>query len=89
MWTGLKFYKLTLPNDKFLDWSIFKALVDDKIIVTKKQKFTLGRAESIVGKRRKCWLPAFSPFPTMFTKAFLSKGVKSRDCLVTSEQRAE
>ena len=23
------------------------------------------------GKRRKCWLPAFSPFPTMFS--FLSK----------------
>ena len=21
------------------------------------------------GKRRKCWLPAFSPFPTMFLKA--------------------
>ena len=23
------------------------------------------------GKRRKCWLPAFSPFPKMFSKAFL------------------
>ena len=23
--------------------------------------------ENIVGKRRKCWLPAFSPFPTMFS----------------------
>ena len=22
------------------------------------------------GKRRKCWLPAFSPFPTMFSKTF-------------------
>ena len=22
------------------------------------------------GKRRQCWLPAFSPFPTMFSKAF-------------------
>ena len=23
--------------------------------------------QNIVGKRRKCWLPAFSPFPTMFS----------------------
>ena len=34
------------------------------------------------GKRRKCWLPAFSPFPTVFSKAFFSRGVKSRDCKV-------
>ena len=27
------------------------------------------------GKRRKCWLPAFSPSPTMFSKAFFSRGV--------------
>ena len=30
-------------------------------------------------KRRKCWLPAFSPFPTMFSKAHLPGlvGIKS------------
>ena len=46
------------------------------------------REENIVGKRRKCWLPAFSPFPTMFSKvSFLSplhhgllgKGLKQRN----------
>ena len=30
------------------------------------------------GKRRKCWLPAFSPFPTMFSRAFSFGVVKSR-----------
>ena len=25
-------------------------------------------------KRRKCWLPAFSPFPTMFSKVLLIRG---------------
>ena len=25
-------------------------------------------------KRRKCWLPAFSPFPTMFSKAAFHRG---------------
>ena len=25
------------------------------------------------GEMRKCWLPAFSPFPAMFSKGFFSK----------------
>ena len=29
------------------------------------------------GKRRKCWLPAFSPFSTMFSKTFFRRVVKS------------
>ena len=33
------------------------------------------------GKRRKCWLPAFSPFPTMFSKAFFLSVIKTRDSL--------
>ena len=37
------------------------------------------------GKRRKCWLPAFSPFPTMFSKGYLFRVVKSHDCVVRSE----
>ena len=34
--------------------------------------------ENIVGKKRKCWLPAFSPYSTMFSKGFFIKVVKSR-----------
>ena len=59
-----------LPNDKILDLSKLKAVVYNKIKVTEKLKMILGRTENIVGKRRKCWLPAFSPFPTMFSKGF-------------------
>ena len=33
-------------------------------------------------KRRKCWLPAFSPFPTMFSKGFFFRVVKSWDYVV-------
>ena len=39
-----------LPDDKIVDWSKLKALEDDKIKVTKKLKFVLGREENIVGK---------------------------------------
>ena len=42
-------------------------------------------AENIVGKAgRKCWLSAFSPFPTMFSKRRFLRGVKSPDCVVKS-----
>ena len=37
----------SLPNDKILDWSKFKAFADDKINVTEKLNFVLGRVESI------------------------------------------
>ena len=43
--------------------------------------FVFDGVENIVGKRRKCWLPAFSPFPTMFSKVFLFSVVKGRDCM--------
>ena len=43
--------------------------------MTQKLKFVLKKSRKYCGKRRKCWLPAFSPFPTMFSKVFSSGGV--------------
>ena len=34
------------------------------------------------GKRRKCWLPAFSPFTTMFSESFYPLWFPKQDCLV-------
>ena len=69
---------LTLyQNDNFLDWSKSKALVDDKINVTEKSKFVLGRVENIIGKGENA---GFSPFP-MFSKGLFVRVVKSRDCV--------
>ena len=45
-------------------------VVNDKIILTQKFKFALGRVENIAGGKRKCWIPPFSPFPTMFSVSF-------------------
>ena len=39
--------------------------------------FVKGRKHC--GKRRKCWLPAFYPFPTMYSKGFFV-GEKSGLC---------
>ena len=71
-----------LPNDKILALTKFKAFADDKIIVTQNLKFVLVRVQNIVGKRRKCWLPAFSPFPTMFYNSVFSRGGKIRNDVV-------
>ena len=42
----------SLPNDKILALTKFKAFADDKIIVT--QTFVLGRVEKHCGTMRKC-----------------------------------
>ena len=75
----------SLPNDKILDQSKFKAFAEEKMVLTQISDFVLGRVENITGKggnagRKK--KKGFSPFPTMFSKAFFAKGVKSRDCVV-------
>ena len=38
--------------------------------MTQKLKL-VGKGKKHCGKRRKCWLPAFSPFPTISSKALL------------------
>ena len=49
-----------------------------KINVTRKTKVCCGLRRNHCGKRRKCWLPAFSPFPTMFSNALFF----TWDCVV-------
>ena len=73
-----------LPNNKILDLSKSKAFADDKINVTEKVKFVLESIKKHCEKRRKCWLPAFSPFSTMFSNVFLLSVVKRWDCVVKS-----
>ena len=53
----LYFDLLPVQNDKILGLSKLKAFADDNINVTQNLKFVLERMESIMEKRRKCWLP--------------------------------
>ena len=64
-------------DDKILDKSKLKGFADDKINATQKLKLVLGRLENIVGKGENAGLPAFSPFPTTFSKGFLYRVLKS------------
>ena len=84
------YYANSLPNNTIFNWSKLKAFADDKKKKKKKKKkkieieicFRKGRKHC--GKRRKCWLQAFSPFPTMFSEGFFLRVVKSGDCVVKS-----
>ena len=50
----------------------------------RKLKFGMGKGRKHFGKRRKCWLTAFSPFPTKFSKGYFLRVVKSQDCVAKS-----
>ena len=60
----------SLPNDKILDWTKFKAFADDKINGIEKMKCVA-----------RCWLPSFSPFPRIFSEAFFFSVVKNNRVL--------
>ena len=75
-------YRLTL-YDKISDSSKLKQFADDKINVNEKLKLLLGRVGNFVGKEENAGI-AFSSFPTMFSKGFLYRVVKSHDCVVKS-----
>ena len=72
----------SLPNNKITDQSKLKGFADDKMNVTQKNEIYFMKGRKHCWKSRKCWLPAFSTFPTMFSKGILYRVVKSRDCLV-------
>ena len=46
-----------------------------------KVEICFGKGRKHCWKRRKCWLPPFSPVLTMFSKGLLLRVVKSRDCV--------
>ena len=62
----------------FLDGPNLKALADDKINVTEKLKFVLGRVESIMGKGENAVYQHFLLFPYCFQTAFFSGSLKVR-----------
>ena len=66
-----------LPNNKFLDWSKFKELADNKINVIEKLKFILGMIENIVGKGENAGYQHFLLFQQFFQKASFPGSLKA------------
>ena len=61
-----------------LDLSKLKAFADNKINASRKSKLGIVKGRKQCRKRRKCWLPAFSPFPTMFSNGFFFRVVRGQ-----------
>ena len=62
--------QIFIPNKKISDLTKLKALGDDKSNYLKMMISPTDRLEKHFEKRIKCWLPAFSPLPIIFSKAF-------------------
>ena len=71
-----------LSNDNLLGWSKFIGSADEKINVTQKLKFSMGRVESIVGKGENAGYQHFLLFRQCFQKASYIGFVRSRDYVV-------
>ena len=61
-----------------------KAFTEEKLNIAKMMIALLNRVENTVGKGENAGYQQFSPFPTVFSKAFFLRVVKSRDCVVKS-----
>ena len=66
----------SLPNDNMLDKSKLKGFASDKINVTVKSKFVLGRVENIVGKGENAGYQHFLLYPKCFQKTSFSGSFK-------------
>ena len=58
----------SLPNDKILDWTKFKAFADDKWNAIEKLKLVLGWVENMVGKGENAGFQHFLLFNYVFKR---------------------
>ena len=67
-----------------LDKTKLEAFAEDRLTVAKMATSLLGRVKNTVGKKENADYQHFSPFPSVLTKAFICRVVKSQDCVVKS-----
>ena len=72
----------SLPNDKIFGFVQIEGICRQQNKCDLKIGNYLGKGRKPCVQRRKCWLPAFSPFPTMFSKGYFVRVVKSWDCVL-------
>ena len=70
----------TLPNDKFLEWTKFKAFCRRQINVAQMMIPVFDRIENIMGTGENADYQHFLLFPQCFQKPLFYEVVKSRDC---------
>ena len=74
-WAGRKCIVKSLPNNKILDWSKFKAFADDKFNVVRIMISVSDRVENIVGKGEIAGCQHFLLFPNYFQKDIIEQNL--------------
>ena len=69
----------SLRNGRVLHLSNLKAFADNKLNVAQMMEYVAERVKKKCGKRRKCRLAVFYPFPTIFLECVFFRVVKTRD----------
>ena len=64
----------SIPKSKILDLSKLKAFEEGTKSVLKND-FLFGKSRKHCEKKRRCWLPAFSPFPSIFQTPSFSMSI--------------
>ena len=73
----------TSPNYKFLDMTKLKAFADDRLNISEMTISRCDRVENTVVKEENAGYEHFLLFPTVFSKAFFYRVIKSLDCYHT------
>ena len=68
----------SLPNDKILDSSTLREFAENNSKLDKNGGEFPKWVENNAGKRRNCLLQAISPFPTLFSKDWYCRYIKTR-----------
>ena len=71
----------SVPNVNFFGQDQIQSSCRQRFQCFLNYNFCLRSGRKHYGKRRKCWLPAFSPFSTMFSSLLL-QGLENLDCVV-------
>ena len=72
---------LIFPEREIPDSSRLKEVADDNFKFDDNGKKVIQMDRKHCGKRRNCSLRAISPFPTVFSKDFYCRHMKTRACL--------
>ena len=75
-----------LPNDKIFQLLYIERICRPKHKCEPKIEISFGMGRKHCGKRRERWLPAFSLFLKMFSKASFLRVLKNQDCVVKDKE---
>ena len=80
--------QMQVPYDSASHAELIQLFTEQQIFTTgsicRRQIKCCCNEDSSYDRVKKCWLPALSPFPAMFSKGFFFRVIESWDCVIKS-----